>query len=332
MTPPVLTAVIVAWNSGNLLAECIGSLRRSARLADASIGVVVVDNASEDPVVRDELLLEHDILVRNPINAGYGPAAAQGAALATSPWLAFVNPDVVVAKDFVPAILDAVADAAPNVATLVPDMRYRSTPSLVNCRGITVDEIGVPAELSTGLDAASAPAPASVFGGSTGCCCVKSSALRAVGGFEPAYFAYLDDVDLAWRLQRSGYRAVYVPHAIAWHEGSASSREGSPLKGYLVARNRRLLFRLNGPRTIRARLWRTPVEVGHMAVTAVSSRSFAPVTGRLAAWRLRHYAMFRLETPAPEMTNTAMPSLAPRARLLETLRRKRAARREISRY
>ena len=73
----------------------------------------------------------------------------------------------------------------------------------------------------------------------------------AVGGLEPLYFAYMEDVDLGWRLRKHGYRAFVVPGAVALHEGSASTGEGSWLKAFLVARNRRALFRLHGPPGLR---------------------------------------------------------------------------------
>src|SRR5581483_11425482 len=77
---------------------------------------------------------------------------------------------------------------------------------------------------------------------------IRRDALAAVGGLEPLYFAYLEDVDVGWRLRKKGYRAIVVPRAVALHEGSASTGEGSWLKTFLVARNRRALFRLHGPR------------------------------------------------------------------------------------
>jgi hypothetical protein len=153
--------------------------------------------------------------------------------------------------------------------------------------------------------------------------------VREVGGVEPAFFAYLEDVDLAWQLRRAGYRATLVPTAVAYHEGSASLGVDSPLKAFLVARNRRLLFRLNGPHTARARAWRTVVELGHAAYVTASGTGLAPWLGRYDALRLRAYSRFvrrsrSLARPRLE------PETAARAPLAETLRRKRAARRAMS--
>jgi GT2 family glycosyltransferase len=329
VTAPALSAVIVAWNSGASLAACAGALRASARLAGVGLELVVVDNASDDGSVDAFVLDPSDIRIRNPLNAGFGTAAAQGMSRASAPWILLVNPDCQVETDFVGALAEAAATVADDVAALVPDMRYASNTSIVNCRGIAVDVIGVPHEVAAGVDAGAALVPGEVFGGSSGCVLLRAEAVRRVGGLELAFFAYLEDVDLAWRLQRAGYKAVYVPGAVALHEGSASAGESSPLKVYLVARNRRLLFRLDGPRTTRARLSRLVVEAGHGAVSTLTGPRVAPWSGRLGAVRLRSYVRFVRRSRAELDGAARVPRLEPRTGLLDTLRRKRALRREL---
>src|SRR5205085_1516281 len=94
------------------------------------------------------------------------------------------------------------------------------------------------------------------------------------------YFAYLEDVDLAWRLRRAGYRTQLAGDARGAHAGSSSTGEGSPLKLYLVARNRRLLFRLHGPHDLGPRLARMLAETGHCAVATLASRRLEPAAAR----------------------------------------------------
>jgi GT2 family glycosyltransferase len=322
--PGDLSAVVVAWNAGDELAACVQALRASAANAGARVQVVVVDNASTDDAAEALSLARPDVLVRNPVNAGYGVAAAQGMSRATAAWILLLNPDCRVAEGFVGALLDAAAAAPDDVATLVPDMRFASRASIVNCRGIAVDDSGVPHEIGTGLPAERAAMRDPPFGGSSGCCLVRAEALRQVGGVEPVFFAYLEDVDLAWQLRRAAFSAVFVPGAVALHEGSASTGEGSPLKTYLVARNRRLLFRLNGPHTLRARTVRTVVEVGHAVVSTLSGSGLAPWRGRVAALALRRYTRFVRLSRTAARNGARDVRLSPRPSLRETLRRKRA--------
>jgi GT2 family glycosyltransferase len=318
-----VTVVVVAWNAGAALGTCIQSLRESARLADEELRFVVVDNDSRDEAVAQVGLTDNDVIVRNPVNAGYGVAAAQGIARADTPWILLVNPDVVVESGFVGAMVDAADRAASTVAVLVPELRFASYPGLVNCRGLTVDEIGVPAEIDAGKPAAPSPAAPSLplAGGSSGCCLLRSEHLLRLGGPEPSFFAYLEDVDLALRLGRAGCGAIFVPSAVALHEGSASTGTRSPLKVFLVARNRRVLFRLHGPWSVRARAWRTLVEVAHACHSSVGT-PVAPWSGRFHALALHRYSTFLRRARAAHEPQVATPALAPRVGLRETLRRK----------
>jgi N-acetylglucosaminyl-diphospho-decaprenol L-rhamnosyltransferase len=302
----------------------VEALRASAEASGARLQIVVVDNASSDGAVESLTCFSHDVVVRNSVNAGYGVAAAQGTHRAAAPWILLLNPDCRIAEGFVGALLDATRRAGDDIATLVPDMRFAANPLVVNCRGIGVDDTGVPYEIGAGLDLSEAPVPREPFGGSSGCCLVRAEALRAVGGVELAFFAYLEDVDLSWQFRRAGFRAQFVSSAVALHEGSASTREGSSLKTYLVARNRRLLFRLNGPHTARARAARTVVEIGHGVVSSLSGAGLAPWRGRLAALTLRRYARFVRKARSLRLERADV-SFSPRPSLRAALQRKRSS-------
>jgi GT2 family glycosyltransferase len=328
MTQPAISAIVVAWNSEDALAECIGSLRGSAAASQTLLEIVVVDNGSSDASVERARELGADVVISNPVNAGYGVAAAQGLARVAAPWALLLNPDVVVDRSFVAALAAAAESSPEDVATLVPDVRFASDRTIVNGRGIEVDDAGIPAEVEAGMRATNLGDPREVFGGSSGACLLRVDAVHQVGGIEPVFFAYLEDVDLAWQLRRAGFRALLLPAAIAFHEGSASLGADSPLKAFLVARSRRLLFRLNGPHTTRARARRMLVEVGHGAVVTASGGGLAPWLGRGDALRQRVYTRFvrrsRALTPA-----TVEPETALRASLVQTLRRKQASRRAM---
>jgi GT2 family glycosyltransferase len=262
-------------------------------------------------------------VIRNPLTAGYGVAAAQGIARSHAPWILLVNPDLVVAPCFVGALLAAADASDPNIATLVPEMRFATRPDVVNCRGLTVDEIGIPAEIDAGMRVVEPPTPSiPVLGGSSGCCLLRAEHVRRTGGPEPMFFAYLEDVDLALRLDCAGYGAVFVPGAVAFHEGSASTGARSPLKVHLVARNRRLLFRLHGPRSVGATMLRTLVDAAHGAYSSLAT-PLAPWAGRLEALRFRRYLRFLRRCRAREACIGSYPRPR-RATLRETLSRKRS--------
>jgi N-acetylglucosaminyl-diphospho-decaprenol L-rhamnosyltransferase len=330
MTGPAISAVVVAWNSAEALPTCMRSLREAERTADAPLELIVVDNGSADASVERARELGADLVISNPVNAGYGVAVAQGLARASAPWALLINPDVVVERMFIAALAAAAKSATEDVATLVPDVRFASDPTLVNCRGIEVDRAGIPADVEAGRQAIEVRAPRDVFGGSSGACLLRLEAVHEVAGVEPAFFAYGEDVDLAWGLRRAGYGALLIPGAVAYHEGSASMGGESPLKAFLVARSRRLLFRLNGPHTPGARARRTLVELAHASVVTLLGAGGAPWLGRLDALRGRRYIRFVRRSRA--LTDARRePELGPLRPLREALQRKLSAGREMSR-
>jgi GT2 family glycosyltransferase len=91
--------------------------------------------------------------------------------------------------------------------------------------------------------------------------------LRDVGVFDPSYFMYYEDTDLAWRSRLRGWRHVYVPTSVVRHEHSASSVEGSELHDYHVERNRLLTLARNAPwPMVLAASWRSLRHVGGASV------------------------------------------------------------------
>ncbi len=333
MTDTFITAVVVAWNAGSTLNACVSSLRESAILASVGLNVIVIDNNSVDDSVTSLPLRSADRVVCNPVNAGFGVAASQGIALADAPWVMLINPDVVVDRMAIPVLAAAARAATSDVATLIPELRFTSDPSLINCRGVTMDAAGIPAEIDAGTRGVPERESAlEALGGSSGCCLLRLEALRTLGGIEPCFFAYLEDVDLAVRLRAAGFRALAVPEAVAWHEGSATTGEGSPLKTYLVARNRRILFRLDGPRSVEARFWRSVIETGHAVVSTRQPAVAAPWLGRLGSLRLRLYTRFVIRSRRLTEPTRSPLSLPDRVGLRATLARKRRIEQGINKH
>ena len=105
---------------------------------------------------------------------------------------------------------------------LGPDVpRPRSTPSATGCSGWSRRATGSPA--ATGCSTGTTARPARVDWVSGACFLVRREAWDAVGGFDPAYFMYMEDVDLCWRLARAGWAVGYEPAARVRHEQGAST-------------------------------------------------------------------------------------------------------------
>ena len=89
-----------------------------------------------------------------------------------------------------------------------------------------------------------------IFGASGGAVAYRRSAFLDAGGYPDHFFMYLEDVDLAFRLQLRGWSAVWQPAALARHAYSASAVEGSAFKRRLIARNRIWMLARCWPRSL----------------------------------------------------------------------------------
>ncbi len=81
---------------------------------------------------------------------------------------------------------------------------------------------------------------------------IKREVLEKIGLLDKRYFLYLEDNDFCQRAKKAGFKLVYVPQAKLWHANAGSSRVGSPLHDYYLARNRMLFGLRYAP--VRAKL------------------------------------------------------------------------------
>ena len=231
----VVSAVVVTWNSADDVASCISALRRAAQHSAWAVEIIVVDNASIDRSAELAGVAGADEVIVNPLNIGFAAAASLGAGRSHGEWVLFVDPDLHVDVHFFEALRVATT-ANPTVGSYAPEVRFASDPTMVDSRGLGVDCAGIPFEVRAQNTNGTTHDLTRVFGGSGGAWLIGRSILERHGAFEPAFFAYMEDVDLAWRLQKRGHITLLVPNARALHGGSSTTGVTSPNKAYLVAR------------------------------------------------------------------------------------------------
>jgi GT2 family glycosyltransferase len=78
---------------------------------------------------------------------------------------------------------------------------------------------------------------AEVFWSSGACMIIRSEAWKRCGGFDAAFFAHMEEIDLCWRLHKAGYRVGFTPESKVYHIGGGSLSYDSPFKIYLNFRN-----------------------------------------------------------------------------------------------
>ncbi|HYS82822.1 MAG TPA: glycosyltransferase family 2 protein, partial [Anaeromyxobacteraceae bacterium] len=228
--------IVVNWNGAELLPRCLAALAAQSHPAH----ILVVDNGSTDasaaataafPSVQ-WLPLGRNLGFAAANNAGFRVALTAGAR-----WIAIINTDVEAEPGWLRALVTA-GEAHPQVGLLGGLLLFADDPSRVNSTGVTLDRFGRARDRDfgiavTALATSEGPVPA-VTGGAA---LLRGDLLRQVGLFDPAYWAYYEDVDLSFRAAEAGFGCWYVPAARARHGFGKTFGVDSPRQRFFLARN-----------------------------------------------------------------------------------------------
>jgi GT2 family glycosyltransferase len=311
------SAVVPSWNGLKDLRESLPALL--AQTAD--VEVVVVDNGSSDgtaDVVR--AAWPEAVLVRSPENLGFGRAVNLGAAHATGDVLVVVNNDAVPAPDFAERLLEPFAD--PAVGMVAGVLTQRPHPDRVDSAGVELDVTVGSWDLGWNAPVAALGArqPAGPCGGAAA---YRRSAWRDAGGFEPALFAYWEDVDLALRLRRAGWRCAFAPGAVALHRHGGTLGAATPVQRRLDAYGRGFVLGRHGRAGLRAKAEVAVLDWPVLAFDLLVSRQ--PEVLRERRRGLRAGRASRMGPPDPSLLTVGMGE-ALRRRWSFALRRLRRGR------
>lgn len=217
-----VAVLIVNWNGGDLLRQCLASVAGQRRPADH---VVVIDNnSSDDSLDRAADQLRGAELIRLPSNVGFARAnnlAAQAARRFDA--FALLNPDAFPDPGWLEALVRA-AEREPAAAAFASQMRLAATPEFLDGAGNSYHVSGRAWRNGHRMRWAEWPAAdTEVFAPCAAAALYRRDAFEKVGGFDEQYFCYFEDVDLGFRLRLKGYRAIYVHSAVVRHVSSAMS-------------------------------------------------------------------------------------------------------------
>lgn len=251
--------------------------------------LVFVDNGSTDDSVAlvEQGCAAYGIplqLIRNRRNNGFAPACNQGLALARAPWVAMLNNDTRPAADWLQRLLDA-AQGGERIGMVASKMLRAHQPDQIDSAGVAMDWAGIAWDWRGGEpDRPEETELVEIFGPCGGAALYRRDLLIALGGFDADFFAYLEDVDLAWRARLVGWRCLFQPQARVLHAHSATLGDASPFKRFLLGRNKVWLLAKNLPDADLRRCW--PAVVGYDALAVgygvMQRGDFASLRGRLA--------------------------------------------------
>jgi GT2 family glycosyltransferase len=221
----MVSVLIVTWNSAEYLEQCFASIDRQHY---GDVEVVVVDNTSTDATREFLRPREREWqVIYNERNVGFAAGQNQALRAAKGEWLLCLNPDMLLADDFVERLVDA-GEVHPEVGSICGKL-LRWDPANEPHQTRIIDSTGIyftrnMRHLDRGAeetDHGQYDRAQYVFGSTGAAAMFRRAFVEAVSVdgefFDEDFFSYREDADLAWRAQVMGWRCLYTPSAVAWH-------------------------------------------------------------------------------------------------------------------
>ena len=239
----VETAVLVLnWQGEKLIKDCLDALRAQSY---GNFLAVVADNASTDASV-DIIRSDYPDVLLYDFKENYGFARGNNEAIEllfkTYPDLKYVvllNNDTKAEPQWLFELVSA-AEADPKAGSIASQLLIwdgENEPTLVDSAGDMFYKHGVAGKRGYGKPRDTYTDDSGVFGACAGAALYRVEALKKTGLLDPDFFAYNEDVDLAFRLRLMGYSCHYAHKAAVWHRVGFSTKKYSDNALYWAKRN-----------------------------------------------------------------------------------------------
>jgi len=220
-----VSVTIVTYNSGRFIKRCLESVL-AQRYANKEI--IVIDNASSDGTVDIlEQFEDRCQIIYNDENIGFAAAQNQAILSSTGEWVLTLNPDVLLLPNFIQALVEAgqfdskIGTVCGKLLTILASFDLPEKP-LVDSTGIYFTPMLRHLDRgSQEVDNGHYLKHEYVFGATAAAALYRREMIDdiSIGDefFDPDFFVYREDADVAWRAQLMGWRCIYTPHARGYH-------------------------------------------------------------------------------------------------------------------
>ncbi|WP_372756497.1 glycosyltransferase family 2 protein [Mariniflexile sp.] len=236
-----IAIVILNWNGKALLEQFLPSVITYSQEAE----IYIADNASTDNSIEFLKSKYPSIkIIKNIENGGYAKGYNDALKHIDSDIFCLLNNDVEVTQNWLVPIIKTF-DENPKTAIIQPkllDFKNREFFEYAGAAGGFIDKFGYPYCRGRIFDTVEKDNgqyddKAEVFWASGACFFIRSHIFKKLNGFDEAFFAHMEEIDLCWRAKNLGYNAMYVGTSAIYHVGGATLNNSNPKKTYLNFRN-----------------------------------------------------------------------------------------------
>ena len=219
---PNVSVIIVNWNGEQFLNQCLSALMNQTVRPHE---IILVDNASSDGSVDIVRRFSCVRLIAFDQNTGFarGSNLAIKEASAESEWIALINSDAFAEPHWLEKLI-AATQHNPEFDVFASKLLNARNTSLLDGAGDAYHVSGKVWRLGKDVPALeAADSECEVFSPCAAAALYRKEAFVDANGFDEDYFCYVEDVDLGFRLRLLGYRCLFVPDAVVYHVGSATT-------------------------------------------------------------------------------------------------------------
>lgn len=232
---PLVSIIILNYNAGELLIDCIDSILKTNY---PNFEVIVVDNASKDHSQQKcKEKFPDIILIENKENLGYCEGNNVGIRIAKGEFVVILNPDTLAEPDWLTKLVFAYQKYGAGLYQ--PKFLTTTDHNILMSTGNMIQLFAFGYSRGKGDRDDDQFDHVETIGYASGTCLFTSSKiLKELNMLDPFLFAYHDDLDLGWRAAMQGIKSYYVPDSVIYHPPEGFSFKWSSLKYYLLERNR----------------------------------------------------------------------------------------------
>jgi GT2 family glycosyltransferase len=238
-----VSVIVVNWNRAGFLKDCLCALSRQSY---SNCEIILVDNGSSDGSVS---LVKENFpevkVVELAENGGFTGGNAAGLKVANGEFIALVNNDTRTERDWLERLIHPML-TDPAVGICASKLIIDGTEAIDSAgNGLTTGGVGFNRGL--GMDKKHFSISELIFGACGAAALHRRSMLEEIGFFDDEFFLYDEDIDLSFRAQLAGWKCIYVPDAVVYHKGNATSVRLSDTHVYYHTRNLEWVWLKNMP-------------------------------------------------------------------------------------
>ena len=229
---PECSVIIPNYNGSHLLHHLFECLERQTA---EDIEVILVDNGSADDFERH--VPKHAEVIRLDHNYGFAGAINRGIEAAASPFVFLLNNDMSFDEDLLEKLLDFLKAHA-EYDFVQPKVCFEADRTRINSLGDAWNVYGIGVQKGFGeKDDGRFEETVEIFSPTGGAALFRKSVFDKIGLFDERFFAYLEDVDLGFRMRLAGLRGVLYPQAVIYHGFGQTSKKMGDFSRHLIHRN-----------------------------------------------------------------------------------------------